>query len=164
MFQSECKTYSCLNVKELFASNKQQIWSLRDCNGSRTNKHLVCKRTLNHLAQLTKWLSCVVSTYPYGAFDCMFLSCHVRASEWIHTLYSCMNVMELIVCNRRQIWSLSNCKGTLTHNHLVRKQTLNHLATLAKWLSCVVTTYQYGGINCMILSCQVRFSEWNRTL
>ena len=96
--------------------------------------------------------------------DCMFLSCHVRASEWIHTLYSCMNVMELIVCNRRQIWSLSNCKGTLTHNHLVRKQTLNHLATLAKWLSCVVITYQYGGIDCMILSCRVRFSEWNHTL
>ena len=35
-------------------------------------------RTLNHLAKLAKWWSCVVSTYLYGAFDCMFLSCHVR--------------------------------------------------------------------------------------
>ena len=26
----------------------------------------------------SKWLSCVASTYLYGAFDCMFLSCHVR--------------------------------------------------------------------------------------
>ena len=36
--------------------------------------------------QAKLWLSCVVSTYLYGAFDCMFLSCHVRVSEWIHTL------------------------------------------------------------------------------
>ena len=47
----------------------------------------ICKRTLNHLAKLTKWLSCVVSTYLYSAFNCMLFSCHVRLSEWIHTLY-----------------------------------------------------------------------------
>ena len=40
-----------------------------DCNETRTHNHLVCKRTLNHLAQLAKLLSCVVSTYLYGAFD-----------------------------------------------------------------------------------------------
>ena len=28
--------------------------------------------------------------------------------------------------------SLSDCKGTQTHNHLIRKRTLNHLAKLAK--------------------------------
>ena len=28
-----------------------------------------------------------MSTYLYGAFDCMFLSCHVPVSEGIHTLY-----------------------------------------------------------------------------
>ena len=44
------------------------------------------KRILNHLAKLAKWLSCVVSTYMYGAFDCMFLICHVRVSEWIQNL------------------------------------------------------------------------------
>ena len=27
---------------------------------------------------LNEELSCVLSTYLYGAFDCMFLSCHVR--------------------------------------------------------------------------------------
>ena len=59
---------------------------LSDCNWTRTHNHLVHKQTLNHLAKLAKWLSCVVSTYLYGAFDCMFLSCHVRVSEWIHTL------------------------------------------------------------------------------
>ena len=59
---------------------------ISDCNWTRTHNHLVHKRTLNHLAKLAKWLSCVVSTYLYGAFDCMFLSCHVRVLEWIHTL------------------------------------------------------------------------------
>ena len=63
-----------------------KFWNLSDCNWTRTHNHLVHKPTLNHLAKLAKWLSCVVSTYLYGAFDCMFLSCHVRVSEWIHTL------------------------------------------------------------------------------
>ena len=51
---------------------------LSDCNWTRTHNHLVHKRTINDLAKLAKWLSCVVSTYLYGAFDYMFLSCHIR--------------------------------------------------------------------------------------
>ena len=77
-FQSESTLYSCLNVKELLTLSRCEIWSLSDCNGTRTHNHLVCKRTFNHLAKLAKWLSCVVGTYLYSAFDCMFLSCHVR--------------------------------------------------------------------------------------
>ena len=86
-FQNESTLYICLNVKELLVRNRRDIWSLSDCNGTRTHNHLVCKRTLNHLAKLVKWLSCVVSTFLDGAFDCMCLSCHVRISEWTHTLY-----------------------------------------------------------------------------
>ena len=86
-FQSESLIYSCLNVTKLLTWNRCNIWSLSDCNWIRAHNHLVRKRTLKHLAKLAKWLSCVVSTYLYGAFDCMFLSCHVRISEWIHTLY-----------------------------------------------------------------------------
>ena len=86
-FQSESALYICMNVKELLARIRREIWSLSDCNWTRAQNHLVRKRTLNHLAKLAKWLSCVLSTYLYGAFDCMFLSCHVRISEWIHTLY-----------------------------------------------------------------------------
>ena len=51
-FQSESKLYSCLNVKELPARNRRKMWSLSDCNRTRTHNHLVCKRTLNHLAKL----------------------------------------------------------------------------------------------------------------
>ena len=68
----------CLNVKELLTRNRRHIWSLSDCSWTQTHNNLVHKRTLNHFAKLAKWLSCVVSTYLYGAFDCMFLSCHVR--------------------------------------------------------------------------------------
>ena len=51
---------------------------LSDCNGIRTHNHLVRQPTFNHLAQLAKWLSCIVSTYMYRAFDCLFLSYHIR--------------------------------------------------------------------------------------
>ena len=78
--------YSCLNIKELLAQNRHNIWSLNDFNGTQTHNHLVCKQKLNHLAKLAKWLSCVVSTYLYSALDCMFLSCHLCISEWILSL------------------------------------------------------------------------------
>ena len=43
------------------------------------------------------------------------------------TIYSCLVVKEHLARNRREIWSSSDCNGTRTHNHLVRKQTLNYL-------------------------------------
>ena len=70
----------CLNVMELLARSRCQIWSLSDSNAIWTNNHLVCKRTLNHLAKLTKWLSFVVSTYLYGAFDSQ-----ANYRVWIHS-------------------------------------------------------------------------------
>ena len=41
------------------------------------HNYLDGKRMLNHLAKLAKWLSYVLSTYLYGAFDCIFLRCHL---------------------------------------------------------------------------------------
>ena len=40
--------------------------------------------------------------------------------------------------------TLCNRDGIQTHNHSVRKWTLNHFAKLAKWLTCVVSTYLYS--------------------
>ena len=85
-FESESTLYSCLNVKELLARSSRHIWRLSNCNGTRPRNHLLRKRTLSHVAKLAKSLSCVVSTYLYGAFHCMLLSYHVRVLEWIHTL------------------------------------------------------------------------------
>ena len=58
-FQSESTLYSCLDVKELLARSRCKIWTLSYCNTTWTWNHLVCKRTLNHLVKLVKWLSCM---------------------------------------------------------------------------------------------------------
>ena len=72
-FESESTLYSSLNLKELLAPRRHHIWRLSDCNWTRTHNHLFRKRRLNHLSKLAKWLSFAVSTYLYGAFECMFL-------------------------------------------------------------------------------------------
>ena len=48
-FQSKSTLYSCLNVKELLARSWCKIWSLSDCNWTRTHNHLVHKWTFSHL-------------------------------------------------------------------------------------------------------------------
>ena len=53
-FQSESSLYSCLNVKDVLDQNRRKIWRLNDCNWTRTQNHLVSKRTLNHLAKVAK--------------------------------------------------------------------------------------------------------------
>ena len=58
-------------------------------------------------------------------------------------LYSCLKLNELFGRSKCEIWNLSDCNETRTHNDLVRKRTLNHLAKLAKWLHCRVSTYLY---------------------
>ena len=75
------------NSSVFLPQSRRKIWSLSDCNWTRTHYQLVHKQTLNLLAKLAKWLSYVVSTYLYTAFDCMFLSRHVHISEWIQTLF-----------------------------------------------------------------------------
>ena len=85
-FQSESTLYSCLSINELLVRNRGDIWSSMWLPRDSNPHHLVFKGTLNHLAQLAKWWSCVVSTYLYSEFGSMFLSSHVHISEWIHTL------------------------------------------------------------------------------
>ena len=74
----ECQITSCSKQAPYLKFKLQQ----RVC----THNHLVHKRILNHLAKLAKWLSCVVSTDLYSAFELM-LSCHVRVWDEC-TLYS----------------------------------------------------------------------------
>ena len=71
-----------------------------------------------------------------------------------HTIV-CLNDKELLARSRHEIWSLSDCNWTQTHNRLVHKRTINHLAKLAKWLRCVVSTYVYSTFDCMSLPCHV---------
>ena len=53
-FQSEPTFYSCLNVKELLAQNRCEMWSVSGCSWTRTHNHLVRKWTLNQAIALTK--------------------------------------------------------------------------------------------------------------
>ena len=88
-------------------------------------------------------MSYAESTYLYGAFDYILLSCPCMFQNE-PTLYTFLNVKNFCAWNRCDIWSLSDSNGIWTHNHLVPKQTLSHLAKLSKWLSYVVSTYLYG--------------------
>ena len=72
------------------------------------------------------WLYVIIMSWLY-------VSMYNFQSE--STLYSCLNIKELLAWNRHHIWSLSDSNRIRTHNHLVRKWILNHLAKLAKLLS-----------------------------
>ena len=67
--------------------NINNIKTETNCNGI---------QTLKHLAKLANWLTCVVSTYLYIAFYCMFLSCHV--CDWPIWLNSWVFVYKLSGC------------------------------------------------------------------
>ena len=51
-FQSESILNKCLNVMKLLGRKRRNIWSLSNCNRTRTHKRLVRKRTLNHFAKI----------------------------------------------------------------------------------------------------------------
>ena len=125
-FQSESTLYSCLNVKALLSWNRRDIWNLSDCKGTRICSHLVCERTLTHLAKPALYIYICTVQLTVCSYHVTY-AFHDSES----TLYSCLNVKELLARNRRDIWNLSDCKGTRTHNHIVRKRTLNHLAELS---------------------------------
>ena len=54
-FQSESTLCSCLNVKEIFAGSRCEIWSLSDYMWTRTHSYLVHKQTLSYLVKLAIW-------------------------------------------------------------------------------------------------------------
>ena len=54
-FQSESTLHSCLNVKEILARSRREIWSLNDCNWTRTQSHLVRKRTLFFILRFARF-------------------------------------------------------------------------------------------------------------
>ena len=157
-FQSESKLYSCMNVKELLAQTRHEVSILSNSNWIRINKHLVHKRTLNHLAKFPKWLSCVVSTYLYNAFDCIFISCHVRVSELIYTLQlaKCQGTPCLKEAkNMKFKWLQMDFNAQPLSSYTNTQPIIQY----DKLLGCVVSTYQYALFNCMFLSCHLHVSE-----
>ena len=58
-----------------------------------------------------------------------------------------INLFWVNLVQKLKVVSLIDSNGIRSHNHLIRKRTLNHLAKLAKRLSCVVSTHLYGEID-----------------
>ena len=162
-FQSESTLCSCLNVKDILAWSRCEIWSLSDCNWTRNQNHLVHIRTPNHLPNWSNdWSVLWVLIHKVNSSVCSYHVTYAFQSESI--LYSCLNVKELLAERRREIWNLSDWNWTRTPALLVRKRTLNYLAKLAKWLSCVLSTYLYRAFDCMFFSRHAGVSEWIHTL
>ena len=86
-------------------------------------------------------------------FQLTVCSYHVTyAFQSESTLYSCLNVKKLLARNRREIWGLSDCNWARTHNHLVRKWTLNHLAKLARFSQTVsLQSFDFNSLSFWIL-------------
>ena len=70
----------------------------------------------------------------------------------------CLNVKKLLARSRRRIWGLSDSNGIRTHNQLVRKRELNHLAKRGNWpnwLNGWVFLYELSGCGFEFRCCQV---------
>ena len=76
-------------------------------NGTRTHNHSVCKQTLNYLAKLAKWLSCVVSRYLLGHFTvCSYCVTYAFQSESSPESFgNSVFVYELNGCEFKSRWS-----------------------------------------------------------
>ena len=93
--QTESTLYSCLHVKKPLVQSKRVMLCISDPSWTRTQTHLGCKRTLNHLAKLTKSLSRVLSTCLYGKLTiCSYLATYVFQSE--STLFNYLNVKKFL--------------------------------------------------------------------
>ena len=109
----------------------------------RLEKFLVARACITNLYFISN-LAWIIFKGQLGLTICSYHVTYSFQSE--STLYSCLNIKELLARNRRDISNLSDCNGTQTHNHVVRKRTLNHLAKLVpvtvRFLSFVCILYQ----------------------
>ena len=122
-----------LPLRSRWCAGHEVLWSRERCLCLEKKVDLKCMQlnALKNIARMTRRLS--------------ILTMSLRILEWICTLYfkwlrlaalcSCLNIKELRAQSRRDTWSLSDCNGIRTHNHVIRKRTHNHSAKLARWLN-----------------------------
>ena len=129
--QSKPTLYICLNVRQFLPRRRHDIWSLSECNVTRTQNYIV------HKPHSTTW-----PNWPNVWADLWVLICTVQltvcsyhvtyASHIEFTLYICLDATELLAWSKRDIWNLTVFIGTRIQKDLVHKRTLNYLAKLTK--------------------------------
>ena len=75
-FQSESTRYNFLNVKELLAWNRRDIWKLSDCNGTRM--HRTDKYSQHSLIIWLVWLNGWVLVYELSGCEFESRCCHLN--------------------------------------------------------------------------------------
>ena len=148
----------CLNVKKLLARSRHLIWNLSDNNGIRTHSHLVCKRTLNHLAKLAKKKAILVKRFSVGL-----------RTKWIWVRIQLLSLKLQICYLLRARSSLTFETRTWYDNNTVKctvqistrntAQSFKKMASLAKWLSVRLRTEWLWVLN-MPLKIQNYLSFW----
>ena len=128
-FKRTLRKFSQNFKNSFFAENTGIDTFVCESNGTRTYDHIVRKRTLNHLAKLAKYFWMMELRREYLSVRCIWLYVVIisrtRFRVSLHSIIAWMSRNSLLetgpIC-------LSDCNGTQTHSHLVRKRTLNHLA------------------------------------
>ena len=107
-------------------------------------------------SKLAKWLSCC----EYLSVWCIWLHAIVlpctRFRVNLPSILAGMSTNSLLKTG--PLYEVYDSNGIQTHKHLAHKQSFNHLAKLAKWLSCVVSNSLYGAFESTLLSCHVHVS------
>ena len=94
-------------------------WQQRDSNTQLLSSK---KRTLNHLAKPAKWLSCVVSTFLYIAFNFMLLlalktlfyhDCQTRNDYLQKISLKCSGIHSMHITKLMKCWHLLFCYARL---------------------------------------------------
>ena len=118
-----------VSLIRLWMIDASAITRKRSSFGNNDSSTMVRLTFSNHSHPISNFfnnLICLISLYFFSSKEFinnsrtislgfLFLSCHVRVSEWIH-----LNVKELLARSRREIWRLIDCNWTRTQNHLGR--------------------------------------------
>ena len=135
---SESTLYNCLNVKELRARNRWDIWKLTDYNGTRANNHFFQKQILKHLTDYWAVLSELIRMVHWL---CIFIMWHTRLG-WIYSLQ--LSEFQAPPCSK-QAQYLKNTWLQRNSNpqQLVCERALHQIPRLVKWSNFLVRTCPY---------------------
>ena len=149
----DCKCYTYIQKVDPFDKNNYRLESINDCNGTRTHNHLVRTKTLNHLAKLAQWfeLPC-----EYLSLQCIWLYVLIMSRMRFRvTLYSCLNVKELLAWSRRDIWNSSDWNGTRMQR--TDKYSQHNSIIWLVWLNGWVLVYELSRCEFQSLCCHLNF-------